>query len=163
MGTGMEGILLCHYQEHEEIHCKSSMPRPPLAPGQEVDPSSIRRGEKFPKEWAKRQRKLAKVAKEAVKKFNEDFAAEASASQPKKAMKKKSAVKPTSSPMPSWPSSAMPSHPSSSKPTGSVAQAKPLATPSKSSAPVHLATCQRTQAFQLLQELQQVPRLGLSC
>ena len=26
-------------------------PRPPLAPGQEVDPSSIRRGEEFPKEW----------------------------------------------------------------------------------------------------------------
>ena len=56
--------------------------RPRLVPRQEVDPSSIRRGEEFPKEWAKCQRKLAIVAKEAVKKFNEDFAAtvEASAS-----------------------------------------------------------------------------------
>src|SRR6266536_4057084 len=43
-------------------------PRPPLDPGQVVDPSSIRRGEDFPKEWAKRQAKLAKMAKEAVKK-----------------------------------------------------------------------------------------------
>ena len=38
-------------------------PRSPLAPGQEADPSSIRRGEEFPKEWAKREAKLAKVAK----------------------------------------------------------------------------------------------------
>ena len=68
-------------------------PRPPLAPGQVADPSSIRRREGFPAEWAKRQAKLAKVAKEAVKKFNEDSAAaaiaEASASKPKKAMPKK--------------------------------------------------------------------------
>src|SRR5215216_3554154 len=73
-------------------------PRPPLAPGQEADPSSIRRGEEFPKEWAKHQTKLAKVAKEAVRKFNEDSvvaAAEASASKPKKAMLKKSAAKPS--------------------------------------------------------------------
>ena len=28
-------------------------PRPPLALGQEADPTSIRRGEEFPKEWAK--------------------------------------------------------------------------------------------------------------
>jgi hypothetical protein len=93
-------------------------PRPPLAPSQEADPTSIRRGEEFPKEWAKRQAKLAKMAKEAVKKFNEDFvaaAAEASAIKPKKAMLKKSAVKTSSS-----------------------------AAPAKSSAPVHLATCQRT-------------------
>ena len=66
-------------------------PRPPLAPGQEVDPSSIRRGEDFPKEWAKRQAKLAKMAKEAVKKFNEDSAATTAAfpSKPKKAFPKK--------------------------------------------------------------------------
>ena len=32
-------------------------PRPPLAPGQEADPTSMRRGEDFPKEWAKRQAK----------------------------------------------------------------------------------------------------------
>ena len=75
-------------------------PRPPLAAGQEADPTSIRRGEEFPKEWSKRQVKLAKVAKEAVRKFNEDSqaaAAKASASKPKKAMPKKSAVKPSSS------------------------------------------------------------------
>jgi hypothetical protein len=29
--------------------------RPPLAPGQTADPTSIRRGEEFPKEWAKHQ------------------------------------------------------------------------------------------------------------
>ena len=76
------------------------MPKTSLAPGQEADPSSIRRGEEFPKEWAKRQDKLAKVAKEALKKFNEDSivaAAKASASKLKKAMLKKSAVKPPSS------------------------------------------------------------------
>ena len=38
-------------------------PRPPLAAGQVADPSSVRRSEEFPKEWAKRQAKLAKVAK----------------------------------------------------------------------------------------------------
>src|SRR3954468_17441963 len=37
-------------------------PRPPLAPGQVADPSSIRQGEDFPQEWAKRQRKLQKKA-----------------------------------------------------------------------------------------------------
>ena len=52
-------------------------PRPPLAPGKEDDPSSIRRGEEFRKDWAKRQAKFAKMAKEAVKKFNEDSAATA--------------------------------------------------------------------------------------
>ena len=42
----------------------------------------------FPKEWAKCQAKLSKMAKEAVKKFNKDSAAaaEAYASKPKKAM-----------------------------------------------------------------------------
>ena len=71
--------------------------RPPLATGQLADPSSIMRCEEFPKEWAKRQAKLAKVAEEEVKKFNEDSAAvEASTSKPKKALSKKSAVKPSS-------------------------------------------------------------------
>src|SRR5512141_3401358 len=50
-------------------------PRAPLAPGQKADPTSIKRGEDFPEEWAKRQAKLARQAKEAVKKFNEDSAA----------------------------------------------------------------------------------------
>ena len=49
-------------------------PRAPLAPGQVADPTSIKRGEDFPEEWAKRQAKLARQAKEAVKKFNEDSA-----------------------------------------------------------------------------------------
>nr|XP_040256220.1 nucleolin-like [Aegilops tauschii subsp. strangulata] len=63
------------------------MSKTSIAPGQEADPSSIRRSEDFPKEWAKRKAKLAKMAKEAGKKFNEDSAAaatEASASKPKK-------------------------------------------------------------------------------
>ena len=63
--------------------------RPPLAPGQVANPTSIKHGENFPKEWAKRQAKFAKMAKEAVKKFNEDSAAaaaEASTSKPKKAI-----------------------------------------------------------------------------
>ena len=110
-------------------------PRPPLAPGQEADPTSIRRGEEFPKEWEKHQRKLAKVVKEAVMKFNEDStaaAAEASPSQPMKAMNKKLVVKPSSS--------AMPSQPISSKPSATLA---------KSSAPVHLTMCQRTTGFSI--------------
>ena len=43
-------------------------PRPPLAPGQIVDPTSLKRGEDYPNEWAKRQAKLAKQAREAVRK-----------------------------------------------------------------------------------------------
>ena len=81
-------------------------PRAPLAPGQVADSTSIKSGEDFPEEWAKRQAKLARQAKEAVKKFNEDSvaAAEASASKPKKALPKNSAVKPSSSTsMPSQP------------------------------------------------------------
>ena len=34
-------------------------PRLPLAPGQEADPTSLKRGEDYPDEWAKRQAKLA--------------------------------------------------------------------------------------------------------
>ena len=87
--------------------------RPPLAPGQVADPTSLKRGEDYPDEWARRQAKLAKQAKEAVRKFNEDSAAaattgEASASKPKKAMPKKPAHKPSASP-------SMPSRRSSSK------------------------------------------------
>ena len=33
-------------------------PRPPLAPGQEADPTSLKHGEDYPNEWAKRQAKL---------------------------------------------------------------------------------------------------------
>src|SRR3954470_2064865 len=50
-------------------------PRLPLAPGQVADPTSVKRGEDFPEEWARRQAKLARQAKEAVRKFNEDSAA----------------------------------------------------------------------------------------
>ena len=124
--------------------------RPPLAPGQEADPTSIKRGEDFPEEWAKRQAKLAKQAKDAVRKFNEDStaaAAEASV-RPKKSMAKKPAHKPSaSSSMPSRPStSAKPSRPI---PHAAPAPPKSSAAPTKSSAPVHLATCQRTTCFSI--------------
>src|SRR4051812_13169095 len=137
-------------------------PRPPLAPGQEADPTSLKRGEDYPDEWPKRQAKLAKVAKEAVRKFNEDSAAaatvEASASKPKKAMPKKHAHKPSASvSIPSRPSSStMPSRPSSSKPSWPIPQAPPAPQvqkssipPSKSSTPVHLASCQRTTGISI--------------
>ena len=73
-------------------------PRPPLAPGQEADPTSLMHGEDYPDEWAKRQAKLAKQAREAVRKFNEDSAAAAAAEasiKPKKSMAKKPARKPS--------------------------------------------------------------------
>src|SRR3954463_7565243 len=104
--------------------------RPPLAPGQLADPTSIKRGEEFPKEWAKRQAKLARQAREAVRKFNEDSAAatatEASV-KPNKAMLKKPARKPSaSSSMPSRPSSsAAPSRPESSKSSKQIPHAAP--------------------------------------
>ena len=86
-------------------------PRPPLAPGQEADPTSLKRGEDYPDEWAKRQAKLARQAREAVRKFNEDSDAAAAAAEasvkPKKSMAKKPARKPSASPsMPSRPSSS---------------------------------------------------------
>src|SRR3954464_9452131 len=148
--------------------------RPPLAPGQVAEPSSIRRGEEFPQEWAKRQRKLQKQAKEAVRKFNEDSAAAAVATEasvkPKKAMLKKPARKPSASPsMPSRPSSsAAPSWPESSKsskqnpptapspPKSSAPPAKSSAIPTKSSAPVHLVS-------QLVPQQHQNPQLDLRC
>src|SRR3954465_9737795 len=140
--------------------------RPPLAPGQVADPSSIRRGEEFPREWAKRQRKLQKQAKEAVRKFNEESAAAAAteaSAKPRKSMMKKPARKPSASPsMPSRPSSsAAPSRPESSKsskkiphaapapPTSSAPPTKSSAIPTKSSAPVHLASCQRTTGISI--------------
>ena len=51
--------------------------RPPLAPGQEADLTSLKRGEDYPDEWAKRQAKLAKQAREVLRKFNRDSAAAA--------------------------------------------------------------------------------------
>ena len=126
-------------------------PRPPLVPGQEADPTSLKHSEDYPDEWPKRQAKLAKVVKEAVRKFNEDSATaatiEASASKPKKAMPKKPAHKPSASTqMPSRPSSsAMPSRPVSCKPSRPIPQPTPApskssAPPSKSSTPTHLAS-----------------------
>ena len=56
-------------------------PRAPLAPGQIADPTSLKRGEDYPDEWVKRQAKLAKMAKEAVRKFNEDSAAAVAAAK----------------------------------------------------------------------------------
>ena len=58
MGKRVEGVQACYSQVHEEISSKSSMPRPPLAPGQEADPTSLKRGEDYLDEWAKRQAKL---------------------------------------------------------------------------------------------------------
>ena len=105
-------------------------PRAPLAPGQEADPTSIKHGEDFPEEWAKRQAKLARQAKEAVRKFNEDSAAAAATEasvRPRKSMAKKPTHKPSASPtVPSRPSSsAMPSRPDSSKPSRPVPHAAP--------------------------------------
>src|SRR3954464_3704882 len=87
-------------------------PRAPLAPGQVSDPTSIKRSEDFAEEWARRQAKLARQAREAVKKFNEDFAAAAATEasvKPRKSMAKKPARKPSAS------SSAAPSRPGTSK------------------------------------------------
>ena len=41
--------------------------RPQLAPGQIADPTSLKRGEDYPEEWAKRQAQLARQAREAVR------------------------------------------------------------------------------------------------
>src|SRR3954464_1797233 len=111
--------------------------RPPLAPGQVADPSSIRRGEEFPQEWAKRQRKLQKKAKEAVRKFNEESAAAAATEvsvKPRKSMMKKPARKPSSSPS----TLSRPGASKSSKQIPHTAPAPPKssASPPKSLAPV---------------------------
>ena len=77
--------------------------KPPLAQGQRADPTSLKSGEDFPHEWEKHQAKLARKAKEAVKRFNEESAAavaagaSASNTAPKKVVVKKSTVKPKSS------------------------------------------------------------------
>src|SRR3954464_4350723 len=85
-------------------------PRVPLARGQVADPTSVKRGEDFPEEWARRQAKLARQAREAVRKFNEDSAAAAATEafvKPRKSMAKKPARKPSASPtLPSRPSSS---------------------------------------------------------
>ena len=125
-------------------------PRPPLAHGQIADPTSLKHGEDYPDEWAKCQAKLAKQAKDAVKKFNGDStaaAAEASV-RPKKSMAKKPPHKPSaSSLMPSRQiSSAQPSRPI---PQAAPAPSKSSSAPTKSSAPVHLATCQRTAGISI--------------
>ena len=73
----MEGVQVCYTKVYEKFALNPPCPRAPLAPGQEADPTSIKRGEDFPQEWAKRQAKLARQAKEAVRKFNEDSAAAA--------------------------------------------------------------------------------------
>ena len=93
---------------------------------------------------------MAKQAKVAVRKFNEDStvaAAEASV-RPKKSMAKKPAHKPSAS-------SSMPSRLISSAkharpiPHAAAAPPKSLAAPTKSSALVHLATCQRTTGISI--------------
>src|SRR3954468_6777864 len=110
--------------------------------------------------------KIAKQAKEVVRKFNEESAAAAAtevSAKPRKSMMKKPARKPSASPsMPSRPSSsAAPSGPESSKsskqiphtaptpPKSSAPPAKSSAIPTKSSAPVHLASCQRTTGISI--------------
>src|SRR3954467_1513930 len=139
--------------------------RPPLAPGQVADPSSIRRGEEFPQEWAKRQRKLQKQAQEAMRKFNEESAAAATevSAKPRKSVMKKPARKPSASiSMPSRPSSsAAPSRPETLKSSKKIPHAAPAPpkssapppqssiVPTKSSAPVHLASCQRTTGISI--------------
>src|SRR3954470_6361626 len=100
----MEGVHIRHSKVHEEIRTESSIPKSPLAPGQVADPTSVKRGEDFPEEWAKRQAKLARQAREAVRKFNEDSAASAAteaaaateaSAKLRKAMLKKPARKPS--------------------------------------------------------------------
>src|SRR3954463_476655 len=110
--------------------------RPPLAPGQVANPTSIKRGEEFPKEWAKRQAKLARQAREAVRKFNEESAVAAAteaSAKPRKSMMKKPARKTSASTlMPSRPSSsAAPSRPETSKSSKQIPHAAPA--PPKSS------------------------------
>src|SRR3954470_5819843 len=124
----MEGVHIRHSKVHEEIRTESSIPKSPLAPGQVADPTSVKRGEDFPEEWAKRQAKLARQAREAVRKFNEDSAAAAATEasvKPRKAMLKKPARKPSASTsMPSRPSSsAAPSWPETSKSSRKIPQA----------------------------------------
>src|SRR3954471_10365430 len=98
-------------------------PRLPLAPGQVADPTSIKRGEDFPEEWARRQAKLARQARQAVKKCNEDAVDAAAATEasikPRKSMAKKTARKPSASP------SAAPSRPGTSKSSKQIPHAAP--------------------------------------
>ena len=115
--------------------------RPPLAEGQTADPTSIRKGEDFPKEWAKQQATLQKQAQKAVEEFNRatkasaEANASASASTPKKAMQKKSASKPKAS------------APKASKPSAPPPATNSSVAAAKASTPVVLASCQRTEGF----------------
>ena len=54
MGMGMEGVQICNSKVHEEIRFTPCLPRPPLALGEVADTTSLKRGEDFPDEWAKR-------------------------------------------------------------------------------------------------------------
>ena len=82
----------------KKIALNPPCPRPPLAPDQLADPTRLKRGEDFPYEWAKRRAKLARHAKEEVRKFHEDSAAAATkaSDKPRKSMAKKPAHKPRS-------------------------------------------------------------------
>nr|XP_020174680.1 bromo and FHA domain-containing protein DDB_G0267958-like [Aegilops tauschii subsp. strangulata] len=127
--------------------------RPLLAEVQRADPSSVRRSEEFPKEWAKRQSKLAKQANIAVKEFNRATKASnkagasgsGSASAPKKAMQKKPANNPK-------PTVAQPAASKASAPKISKSSVPPPASSSsmaaaRASTPVVLASCQCTKGF----------------
>jgi hypothetical protein len=145
----------------KDLAVKPPCNRPPLAPDQVVDPTSIRRDEEFPKEWAKQHAKLQKQARKAVEAFNHDAKASneaggnGSASPPKKAMQKKPAQKhKTSATKPLVPkaSTSKPYAPKVSIPSASAAAKSsvlPAATSSsvaiaKASTLVVLASCQQT-------------------
>ena len=145
----------------KEFAVKPPLKRPPPIQGQEVDPTSIRRGEEFPDEWAKHQAKLQKQAQKAVEEFNRaskastEAGGSGSGSAPKKAMQKKPAHKPKpSAPMPSAPKVSMTkfSASKSSAPSASATAKSSVPPPAKSSSvaaakastPVVLASCQRT-------------------
>jgi hypothetical protein len=142
----------------KEFAVKPPCKRPPLAEGQHADPSSVRRGEDFPEEWAKRQAKLNKQAKKAVEESNQATKASAeasgsgSASAPKKAMQKKPAHKPRPSvPMPSVAQSktAKASAPKASKSLVPPPASASSMVAARASTPVVLASCERTEGFQI--------------
>jgi hypothetical protein len=133
--------------------CKRSL----LAQGQEADPTSIRRGEEFPKEWARRQAKLKKQTQKPIEELNRatkvsaEAGASASASAPKKSMPKKPGHKPK--PLAPKPSVVKLSSSKASAPkTVAHSSAPPPATSSsvatsRASTPVVLASCQCTEGF----------------
>jgi hypothetical protein len=130
--------------------------RPPLAEGQVAHPTSIKRGEEFPKEWAKRQAKLQKQTQKAVEEFNRatkasaEAGASGSASAPKKAMQKKPANKPKPSvPKPSvaQPAASKATSPQISKSSVPPPASSSLMAAARDSTPIVLASCQRTEGF----------------